>query len=228
VDLYGPDGQVRAGCKVTDFGWLNRGLPHFTYYQRESPSEEPGCGDAWAYAGLDCSTAPNEPRFALPAGTRAPTFYPRGNGPSPEVLAAQKRALREAPAFEELRSAGALHAQEKQEQLHEEVKVHSFSHGERHVLLTVGRIYTGEGQSACGSDFTGQLTRAVVLGPQGERLLEVGELDGDQVVGVMDLEGDGRLELLMRESSPLDWVGLVREDGTVLVGAEVENCDCGC
>jgi hypothetical protein len=96
------------------------------------------------------------------------------------------------------------------------------------VLLTVGRIFTGEGYSACSSDFNGQLTRAVVLEPEGERLLHLRELDGDQVVGVMDLEGDGRLELLMRESSPLDWVGLVREDGTVLAGAEVENCDCGC
>jgi hypothetical protein len=44
----------------------------------------------------------------------------------------------------------------------------------------------------------------------------------------MDLEGDGQVELLLHAAWPSQRVRLIREDGTELVGTEVENCDCGC
>ena len=78
-------------------------------------------------------------------------------------------------------------------------------------------------------DYDQQLTRTLVMQPgAGERVLPLSELSGDEVVGVMDLEGDGRMELLLRASWPEQRVRLVREDGTALAGAVVENCDCGC
>jgi hypothetical protein len=229
VDLYGAAGPVQSGCKVTGFAWLNRGVPHLGYFQQEPPPEAPGCGRPWAFAELDCMMTPNDLAFALPAGTKAPVFFSRGEGPSDEMLAAQERALRESPLLARLRAEGSIQAEQAQERLQEDMTAHAFSEGERHVVLTVARIRTGEGNSMCGSDYSGQLTRAVVLGPAGEaRVLGASELDGDEVAGVMDLEGDGKVELLLHEPWPAQRVRLIREDGTEVAGAEVENCDCGC
>ncbi|QRK08783.1 hypothetical protein JQX13_00945 [Archangium violaceum] len=228
VDLYGVDGPVRAGCAVTGFAWINRAVPHFGYFMREPPPEAPGCGRAWAFAELDCAVAPEALLFALPAGTKAPVFFASGAGPSEEVLAAQEDALRKLPRFAELRTEGSVLAERVEEVLSEEVRAFNYASGERHAVFTVARFRTGEGNSACGTDYNQQVTRAVVLEPgTGERLLPK-ELVGDEVVGVLDLEGDGQLELLLHESWPSQTVRLVREDGTEVAGASVENCDCGC
>lgn len=229
VDLYGAEGPVKAGCEVTGFAWINRGVPHFGYFQQEPPPEAPGCGRAWAFAELDCAVEPEAGVFALPAGTKAPVFFTSGDEPSDEVKAGQEEALRRSPRFAELRSEGALQAEQVQEELGEEVRTFSYGSGERHAVFTVARFRTGEGNSLCGSDYNQQATRAVVLEPgSAGRPLPVKELAGDDVVGVMDLEGDGKVELLLHESWPAQAVRLIREDGTEVAGAAVENCDCGC
>ncbi|HEX8436403.1 hypothetical protein, partial [Archangium sp.] len=87
---------------------------------------------------------------------------------------------------------------------------------------------TGEGNAVCGWDYNEQLTRAVVRGPGGERVLSAKELNGDSVAAVLDLEGDGQVELLLNASWPTHRVRLIREDGSEVVWSEVENCDCGC
>ncbi|PTL79401.1 hypothetical protein DAT35_35000 [Vitiosangium sp. GDMCC 1.1324] len=229
VDLYGVDGPVHAGCKVTGFAWINRGVPHFGYFQQEPPPEAPGCGRAWAFAELDCAVEPESLVFALPAGSKAPVFFAPSEGPSSEVLAAQEDALRRSPRFAMLRSEGSVQAEQVQEELSEEVRSFSYASGERYAVVTVARFRTGEGNSTCGTDYNQQVSRAVVLEPgRGERLLPAKELVGDDVVGVLDLEGDGAVELLLHESWPSQAMRLVREDGTEVAGAVVENCDCGC
>ena len=130
-----------------------------------------------------------------------------------------------------LRSEGALRAEQVQEKLKQDVRATRYSAGEgqRQVVFAVARFVTGEGNSACGSDYHEQLTRAVVLGSGGEqRVLTANDLNGDEVAGVMDLEGDGQVELLLHATWPAQRVRLIREDGTELAGTEVENCDCGC
>lgn len=229
VDLYGAAGLVQAGCAVTGFAWINRGVPHFGYFQQEPPPEAPGCGRPWVFAELDCAVAPGALAFALPAGTKAPVFFEAGDGPSAEVLAAQEEALRSSARFTALRAEGAIQAEQVQERLSEEVTASHYTSGDTHVVFTVAHFRTGEGNSACGGDYDQQVTRAVVLGPGGgERLLSREELAGEDVVGVLDLEGDGKVELLVQESWPSRAVRLLREDGAELAGAVVENCDCGC
>ncbi|HYO58268.1 hypothetical protein [Archangium sp.] len=230
VDLYGAAGPVQAGCAVTGFAWINRGVPHFGYFQQEPPPEAPGCGRPWAFAELDCAVAPDAPlAFALPAGTKAPVFFGASEGLSAEVLEAQEAALLQSSRFATLRAEGSVQAEQVQEKLSEEVRVFNYSSGDTHAVFTVARFRTGEGNSACGPDYNQQVTRAVVLGPGGgERLLPVKELAGEDVVGVLDLEGDGKVELLVQESWPSHSVRLLREDGSEVAGAVVENCDCGC
>lgn len=229
VDLYGASGLVQPGCKVTGFARINRGVPHFGYLQQQPPPTEPGCGQAWAFAELDCGMTPNDVVFALPAGTKAPEFYTPGDAPSEELRAEQDAALRKTARFVELSAEGHIEAEQVQEPLKEEVKASTFSQGERQVVLTKLHVYTGEGEGRCGRDYSAQVSRAVVRGPGVEaRALSVKELDADEVVGVLDLEGDGRVELLLDQS----WTGrhlrLVREDGTEVAGSEVEFCDSGC
>ncbi len=229
VDLYGAAGPVQAGCTVKGFAWINRGVPHFGYFQQEPPPEAPGCGRPWAFAELDCAVAPDALAFALPAGTKAPVFFAAGEGPPAEVLAAQEEALRRSARFSALRAEGAIQAEQVQERLRQEVKSFRYASGSTHAVFTVARFRTGEGNSLCGGDYDQQVTRAVVLGPGGaERGLPLENLAGEDVVGVLDLEGDGKVELLVQETWPAQAVRLLREDGSELAGAVVENCDCGC
>ena len=231
VDLYGVAGPLRSGCEVTGFAWINRGVPHFGYFQQEPPADAPGCGKAWAFAELDCGMTPSDLAFALPAGTKAPEFFKLGEALSAEEVAEQKGELQRLARFATLRSEGALRAEQVQEKLKQDVRATRYSAGEgqRQVVFAVARFVTGEGNSACGSDYHEQLTRAVVLGSGGEqRVLTANDLNGDEVAGVMDLEGDGQVELLLHATWPAQRVRLIREDGTELAGAEVENCDCGC
>lgn len=229
VDLYGVAGPVRAGCMVKGFAWINRGVPHFGYFQQEPPPEAPGCGRPWAFAELDCAVAPDALTFALSAGTKAPVFFEASDGPSAEVLAAEEEKLRSSARFTALRAEGSVQAEQVQERLSEEVRAFRFASGDTHAVFTVARFRSGEGNSLCGSDYNQQVTRAVVLGPGGgERTLSLGELAGEDVVGVLDLEGDGKVELLVQESWPAQAARLLHEDGSELAGAVVENCDCGC
>ncbi|AKJ01408.1 hypothetical protein ATI61_103115 [Archangium gephyra] len=229
VDLYGAAGLLQAGCAVKGFAWINRGVPHFGYFQQEPPPEAPGCGRPWAFAELDCAVAPDTLAFALPAGTKAPVFFAAGEGPPAEVLAAEETALRRSERFAALRSEGSIQAEQVQERLNEEVRSFRYASGSTHAVFTVARFRTGEGNSVCGGDYNQQVTRAVVRGPGGsERTLPAKELVGEDVVGVLDLEGDGKVELLVQESWPAQAVRLLGEDGSELAGAVVENCDCGC
>ncbi|HEX8825365.1 MAG TPA: hypothetical protein VF794_35955 [Archangium sp.] len=230
VDLYGAAGRLQSGCAVTGFAWINRGVPHSGYFQREPPSNEPGCGRAWAFAELDCGMTPSDLSFALPVGTKAPVFFTL-ESPSTEEVADQESELRRSARFATLRSEGSVRAEQVQEKLQEDVRATRYSarEGEHHVVFTVAHFITGEGNSACGSDYNEQLTRAVVRGPGGEqRVLTASDLNGDEVAGVMDLEGDGQVEVLLHASWPAQRVRLIREDGTELAGTAVENCDSGC
>ncbi|MET0405812.1 MAG: hypothetical protein ABW123_25550, partial [Cystobacter sp.] len=228
VDVYGAQGPLRLGCPVKGFAWINRGVPSFDYFLREPPPESPGCGQAWAFAELDCEVPEDSWGFALPAGTRAPVFFAAHEVPA-ELLARQEELLRASPRYAALRSEGALHGERVGEALEEEVSSFSYGSGDWRVLFSVARFRVGEGHSTCGMDYDQQLTRVVIVPPGAvERVLAEGALVGDEVVGVMDLEGDGRLELLLRGAWPEPWTRLVREDGSELAGAVVERCDSGC
>lgn len=229
VDLYGEAGPLRAGCTVKGFAWINRGRPSDDYFRRNPLPEAPGCGRAWVFAELDCEVAPDTRVFALPAGAPAPLFFTPREDVAPEVRRAQWEALRRSPRFIALRAEGAAQAEQVQEELSEEVRSLRYTAAERQAVFTVARLRTGEGNAACGTDYEQQVTRAVVLEPDGtERVLPLKQLDGDDVVAVLDLEGDGKVELLLHASWPADTVRLVREDGTEVAGAVVENCDDGC
>ena len=229
VDLYGAKGPLRAGCAVKGFVWLSRGVPSVEYALREPPPDAPGCGRVWAFAELGCEVPRSVPVFALPAGAPSPVFFQDGAEAEQARWLAEAGALRRSARFTALRTEGEVQAERVGERLAEEVVQRGFSLGARRVLLTEGRLRVGEGHSVCGLDYDQRATRGAVLGPDGlERVMPLPGVAGEDVEGVMDLEGDGQVELLVRETWPADTLRLVREDGTEVAGAVVEHCDSGC
>ncbi len=234
-DLYDGKGALKTGCRVKGFASINRGIPHFSYFQRPEEPQTPGCGSPWPVAELDCSLAGTRAMeehavvFALPGGSPAPRYFARADALPEPVKANQEAALRALPAFEKTRAEGAAHAQEQGMPLKESLELRVFPASERQVVVGLVRFHTGDGSASCGGpDFSATVSRVVAVGERGQETPVGGGLDGERILAVMDLEGDGRVELLTRDPVDPTRVALVREDGAPLAASFVPNCDCGC
>jgi len=227
-DVYDTSGQVKEGCQVKGFALLNRGRPHFSYFQREEAPEGPECGENWLVAELDCSignAGSDSVVFALAAGRPEPRyFHPEA---LPESLReAQEGAVRALPEFEKLREEGQAHAEKQELPLQEELALNVYPLEGRHLVVGRARLWTGRGNTLCGGeDFESSVSRVVAMGPN-EEVTEVGGgIDAENIKAVVDLEGDGQVELLTRYG---DSVAVVDEDGTYRVSSDMPNCDSGC
>jgi hypothetical protein len=234
-DVYDKDGLVKSGCRVKGFASLNRGVPHFGYFQQAEEPDQPGCGNTWPVAELDCSfvgtraLSQDTPVFALPAGRPAPRYFPlRSDVPEP-LKASQEEALKAMPEFAQTREQGEAHAREQGLPLEESLVMTSASVGNRRVVVSMARFLTGEGHAACGGpDFWATVSLVRAVGEDGQETSMGHLVDGESLVTVMDLEGDGSLELLTRDPADPQRMAIVREDGTQVAGSFLPNCDCGC
>jgi len=94
-EVYDAQGPIKVDCRVKGFASLNRGIPHFSYFQQAEAPENPGCGKAWPVAELDCSLMNTRAResnlaFVLPRGSPAPRYLPaspRGASEAERTLA---------------------------------------------------------------------------------------------------------------------------------------------
>jgi len=227
-DVYDTSGQVKEGCQVKGFALLNRGRPHFGYFQREEAPEGPECGENWLVAELDCSigeAGSDSVVFALATGRPEPRYFHREELPE-SLREAQKSAVRALPEFMKLREEGQAHAEKQELPLQEELTLHVHPLEGRQLVVGLARLWTGKGNTLCGGeDFAASVSRVVAVGPN-EEVTEVGGgLDAEHIKAVVDLEGDGQVELLTRHG---DSVAVVDEDGTYRVSSDMPNCDCGC
>lgn len=88
-EVYDAQGPIKVDCRVKGFASLNRGVPHFSYFQQPEPPDSPGCGKAWPVAELDCSLMNTRVResnlaFVLPQGSPAPRYLPPADQRAPE------------------------------------------------------------------------------------------------------------------------------------------------
>jgi hypothetical protein len=121
------------------------------------------------------------------------------------------------------------HAQQQGTTLLETLELWAFPAPGRQVMVGLARFQTGEGVSVCGGpDSWASVSRVVAVGEDGREAPVGGELDGESLLAVMDLEGDGRFELLTRARVDPSQVALVREDGTRLTATFLPHCDFGC
>jgi hypothetical protein len=233
-EVYDAQGPIKLDCRVKGFASLNRGVPHFGYFQQPEAPTDPGCGRAWPVAELDCSLMTSRVRetnlaFVLPKGSPAPRYFPRTQALPEPVKAAQESALRALPAYVKSRAEGQAHAQQQGRPLRESLELFAFPAVGRQVVVALARFQTGEGPALCGGpDYWGSVSRVVAVGEDGREAPVGGELDGESVLAVMDLEGDGTVELLTRGRVDPSQVALVREDGTPLASSFLPHCDTGC
>lgn len=233
--LYDKAGRVKSGCRVKGFASLVRGIPHFGYFQQKEEPKEPGCGSAWPAAELDCSLVElgsalqDSPLFALPASRPAPKYFPLSSDVPEPMKTRQQEALKAMPEYTQAREQGAAHAQKQGEPLQDSLVQTWAQLGNRQLVVSIARLRTGEGQTACGGpDFSASVSRVSALGEDGQETGLGPGVDGESIVAVMDVEGDGTVELLTRAPSDPQQLALVREDGTPLATASMPNCDCGC
>jgi hypothetical protein len=234
-DVYDAQGLLKSGCHAKGFASLNRGIPHFGYFQQEEDPKEPGCGNAWPVAELDCSFVGTRAMegsaivFALPGGSPAPRYLSLAGTLAERVKASQEAALRALPAFAKTRDEAEAHAREQNVPLRESVELRSFPMDGRQVVVGLARFQTGQGATQCGGpDFRATVSRVVGVTAGGQETPVGGEVNGESVVAVLDLEGDGRVELLTRNPEDASQVALVREDGSRVAASFLPNCDCGC
>ena len=235
-DVYDRSSPVKAGCRVKGFALLNRGIPHFGYFQQTEEPEGPGCGNVWPVAELDCSLletsamVQDNPLFALPGGRPAPKYFPLETTVPEPVKASAEVDLEALPAFTEAREKGTAHAQEQAEPLKEERVLKGANTGDRWVVVAIARFLTGDGHTTCGGpDFWASVSLVRAVGRQDGQETSMGNIiDGESLVSVMDLEGDGSLELLTRDPADPQRLAIVREDGTPIASSFLPNCDCGC
>lgn len=233
--IYDKAGRVKSGCRVKGFSSLVRGIPHFGYFQQQEEPDQPGCGSAWPAAELDCSLVDlgsalqDSPLFALPASRPAPKYFPLSSDVPAQMKTWQEEALKAMPQYAQTREKGEAHAQEQGEPLQESLVQTRANLGNRQLVVSIARLLTGEGHSACGGpDFWASVSRVSAMGEDGKETMMGNVVDGESIVAVMDVEGDGTVELLTRDPSDSQQLAIVREDGTPMAAASQPNCDCGC
>jgi hypothetical protein len=133
-------------------------------------------------------------------------------------------------AYRELRDAAEAEARKVGEPLQEELDVRSLSGGSRELLVVSGTLQTGEGYAFCGGEDV-RVDFAAVLGVKdGEPdqvLVEPWDLGFGKVEAVLDVEGDGVLEVLVVDQFGTSRM-LLDQEGNYRAGISREFCDCGC
>ncbi|HEX8699605.1 MAG TPA: hypothetical protein VF815_12255 [Myxococcaceae bacterium] len=234
-DVYDAQGPIKVACRVKGFASLNRGVPHFSYFQQPEEPADPGCGKAWPVAELDCSLTNTRAQesnlaFVLPKGSPAPRYFPPSQALPEPLKEAQESALRALPAYRKTRAAAQAHAGKQGAVLSESLEWKAFPAGERQVVVGLAHFETGKGNSQCGGpDYQATVSRVVaVASAEGRGAPVGGALDGESILAVMDLEGDGSVELLTRSRTDASRVALVREDGSRITATFLPHCDTSC
>ncbi len=233
-EVYDAQGPIKVACRVKEFALLNRGVPHFGYFQQPEEPTEPGCGKAWPVAELDCSLMNTRAResnlaFVLPKGSPAPRYFPPVEALPESLEAAQESALRTLPAYRQARAEAQAHAKQQGVFLHESLEWKAFPAGARQVVVGLAHFQTGKGNSQCGGpDYRASVSRVVAVAEGGRGTPVGGALDVESILAVMDLEGDGSVELLTRSRLDTSRVALVREDGSRVTATFLPSCDTNC
>jgi hypothetical protein len=145
------------------------------------------------------------------------------------MKAAQESALRALPAYTKVRQEAQAHAKQQGVPLRESLEWKAFPAEGRQVVVGLARFQTGEGNSLCGGpDYRATVSRVVAVAEGGRGSPVGGAVDGESLLAVMDLEGDGTVELLTRARLDPSQVALVREDGSRVTATFLPSCDSNC
>ncbi|MEL6348388.1 MAG: hypothetical protein AAFV53_35100 [Myxococcota bacterium] len=127
------------------------------------------------------------------------------------------------PVVQQVQQDAALEARLRGAPLKSETSSQRYALNGQHVEVIRGRWFTGQGDEGCdGGDIVREWAAVVVDG----QLLPPRETTGGNIYGVLDVEGDGQVELL--EWSGMSTRVLRNADGSPRRADAVEWCICGC
>ncbi len=191
-----------TSCTISSFGAATLGVPHFGW--REAPMSTPGCGSPRIVASLRCELSPGRPFAVSKPGQTV--WKELGPGPASALKALDAHPIwKERPLADEERSTKVLRYGLNGKELH----------------LVIGHRSTEGG--ACGGV---EQTLAGLFTPTGEAVWPIRPLEVTEVLGVADLEGDGKPELVL-SVFPASTV-VMRASGEAAATAEMAYCDCPC
>jgi hypothetical protein len=231
--LYDASSGNAASCSIKGFVSGTLGTPHFGYLQQAQeegkPPTAPGCGEAKLYAELDCGGAKGD--FALLETEKAPVIYVDQGEQTRDTkaLVAVRKALEASEEYKTKLADATAEAKAKGQPLQTIISLQAFRRPDRGVFVMKITLQTGEGYIECGGeDLREELVGVVEQAPGGvgKVLFPLQSIDYAEIDAVLDLEGDGALELL--QTGFIDSRSIHRLDGSEACETSIPFCDCGC
>jgi hypothetical protein len=142
-----------------------------------------------------------------------------------EAIAAAKKS----DGYREAKAKAGADAKAQKAKLEEKPVVRVYTGAKKSVALVDLEIYTGEGNNMCGAEDVRVDLRGMfeVEGEHvGRAIVPMRAIETSEVDGVLDVGGDGHVELLQK-SFP-DNREVISENGDVACSIAIEFCDCGC
>ncbi|MFT4624196.1 MAG: hypothetical protein ACI8PZ_002855 [Myxococcota bacterium] len=208
-------------CEVTGFSVVTRGTPH---HRDAKDAKSPTCGVPRMLAQLNCS----EPvTWAVPELVELPTRYVRATDrePTPIAMAKVMVTLTDSDLYTRVRAITREATDANRALLDEATDIQLYKSADgREVLLVEGTLRTGEGKATCGrSDVNARIVG--VVDSRGAVLSEFREFSGS-VDGLIDVDGDGRPELLQQQWPAMPT--LFAAGGDLLCRVPTGYCDSPC
>ena len=208
-------------CRVKAFEVVVRGTPH---HREEQEEAVPTCGEPRLFARIDC---PEKLAWVVPEDAELPTRFAKVTDRElpPSALASAMVTLTSSDLYALLRKRARAVAEQERTLLEEATDVQMYRAGEgEEVLVVHGTISSGEEDEECGA--AGVHSEIIgVVDSRGQVLTPFRELSGE-VTGLVDLDSDGRPELLQNQ-----WPGaptLFAGNGAVTCRLPTEFCDSPC
>ncbi len=205
-------------CTVSGFDALTLGVPHFGRLQ-DGPLEAPACGEARLFGALACDGPVAEGSWvAVGGGGTVGAYAPAGDGSPAQVEAARAALTRDTDW--ELDADGF-----PGETATRAVTVRVWKGPADTVALVEGTRAVGEG--VCGGE---ELAWSAVFRLDGDTLgAPLGAFvstPSGQAVGVVDVRGDGKHEVVT-EQFPTQ-LSVSGADGAAISSLSTDYCDCPC
>lgn len=176
------------------------------------------CASPLFVATLRCDGAVSLPEIAVPLAQAGAVSIGRPLGEAQASSGVVGHAAIDALHAEVVAESARL----GQGAVSREVEAAGFVVGAQAVTLVTGRHFTGEGLDGCGED---DIVSAWTALEVGGRVVAPRDSTGSEVSMLLDLEGDGAIEVLSMQHTVRT---LSREDGTLIRRDHVSYCECGC
>jgi len=221
---WSADGASQA-CTIRGFAALTRGTPHFGWY--DGDQKTPGCGRPEVFATLDCD---GPVHLAAPADGPVLKISPVSTEkPSPQATGFGTEVLQRDPTYQSLHTQARQQANDRGEDLQEEILVREITHQKHVYLLITAHLTTADGNDRCGGEDVNIVVAGVARGPdetrRGENVVPFHEAGEDEIQALID---DGTRSISVLKRSWPQRHAVTTRKGTEICAVDIDYCDCDC